>query len=144
MSAVITNNTSTSYDDVSKSYEETSSSSSIQSGLMVVATVAAVLSLIPPCRFVGATIMRSVAVVSSIGLCKEKWSAANSDWKQKAIMCVKVVATGLGVAAIAASSPVLLVAALATDIAVQIFEMISGSNIANFCIGNYFLYCIGC
>jgi hypothetical protein len=104
--------------------------SDIQSGLMVVTVAAAVLSLIPPCRFVGATIMRSVAVVSSLDICQDNWRKPGADWKIKAIMCAKVAATGLGVAAIVASSPVLLIAALATDIAVQIFEMIKASSVA--------------
>lgn len=99
----------------------------IQTGLMVVTVAAAVLSLIPPFRFIGATVMRSVALVSSLDLCQDSWR--QSDWQRRAITCVKVAATALGVVAIVTSSPVLLIAALATDIAVQIFEMLKTPSI---------------
>lgn len=104
--------------------------SDIQSGLMVITVAAAVLSLIPPCRFVGVVLLRSVAVVSALDLCQDEWKKTGSDWKKKAIMCAKIAATGLGIAAVVASSPVLLIAAIATDIAVQIFEMMKTSSIA--------------
>jgi hypothetical protein len=95
--------------------------SDLQTGLMVVTVATSILSLIPAYRIIGATVMRSAALISLLDLCQETWQ--RSDWRRKVATCAKVAATALGLVAIATSSSGFLIAGLVGDVAVQIFEI---------------------
>ena len=90
----------------------------VQKGLLALTSAAAVMSVIPPLRSAGSLAMRSIALCSSsLGCIKKEVTAC-------ILSCAKVGVVSLGVAAIVAAKPVLFIASLVADIAVQSLEMI--------------------
>lgn len=93
----------------------------IQRGLLGLSVVFATLSLLPPLKFVGSLALRSSSFLSATTICAEKW--AKSDLLSKMTKCAKVAVVALGIAAVAASKSMLLVAALTADIGLQAIEI---------------------
>lgn len=99
-----------------------SSTRTIQRGLLGLSVACATLSLIPPLRFAGSLALRSVAFISSTTICSDRW--AKDDGMSRFLKIVKIATVGLGLAAVVAASPLLIVASLVADIGIQTFEMI--------------------
>jgi hypothetical protein len=93
----------------------------MQKSLLVLTVACAALSLIPPLRVAGSLALRGVALLSSILNSKYNWE--QSDLISRITGCFKIALVSLGIVALAAASPILLVATLAADIGVQSIEM---------------------
>lgn len=95
----------------------------VQKGLLVLSVATAVISLIPPVRLAGALATRSIALLSST-LDGAKQATRKDHWSNKAASCAKVAIVALGLAGLAAASPALLIASLASDVGLQAIEMV--------------------
>lgn len=88
--------------------------------LLGVSVALGALSLIPPLRFVGALALRSVSFLSASASCSNRWGTDNLAGR--AVKCIRIAAVGVGLVGVAASSPATIIASLATEIALQIFD----------------------
>lgn len=91
-----------------------------QRGLLIATVACGILSVIPPLRLAGALALRSVAFLTSGVNVAESWQREGVIGRIAQITKVALVAGGL--VALAAGTPVLMVASLAADIAYQSFE----------------------
>lgn len=92
----------------------------MQKGLLIATTACAILSLIPPLRLAGALALRGVALLASGVNVMDDWKREGALGRLMKIAKVAVVI--LGLVALAAASPVLVIASLVVDLALQIFE----------------------
>lgn len=91
-----------------------------QKSLLGLTVVCAILATIPPLRLVGSLALRSLSLLSSGVNCV-------NAWKQEGILgriskIAKVAIVGLGLGALIVASPLLIVASIAGDLGLQIFE----------------------
>ena len=85
-----------------------------------IATVAcAIISVVPALRLAGSLALRAVAFLSTLLSSTEK---LNNDLMGTVMKCLKLAIIAFGLVAIAAASPALIVAALAVDISLHIFD----------------------
>lgn len=97
----------------------------VQKGLLVTTLFFSVLSLIPPLRLAGGLGLRSTAVLSSTAMGVSYWK--NMSGMEKALACSKIAICALGLAGLAAGLPALIVASVAADIALNVFEMVKAA-----------------
>lgn len=90
-------------------------------GLLIVSTACAILSLIPPLRLAGALALRGTALLSSGVNGMDSWKTEGILGRITQISQVALII--LGIIAVATASPVLILASIAADLALQIFEM---------------------
>lgn len=96
----------------------------VQKGLLVVTTACAALSIIPQFRLAGSLATRSVALLTSTSLCASEGQFTIAN-------CAKLGAVTLGLIGVAASSPVLIIASLTADLAIQIMNTIKAFREGN-------------
>lgn len=89
----------------------------LQCGLTVCSVVCGILSLIPPLRVAGNLALRSVSLLSSLLYCKTSWSQASTSEKVQFVAKLAFVVSGI--VAVAAASPLLVMASIAADIGIQ-------------------------
>lgn len=92
----------------------------IKSGLLKIAAVFAVFSIIPPLRFACGLASRSIAVLATTVDCVKQ---DEKTWHARLTNFAKLSAVALGLAGLAACSPAVILASLVADLGVQIFEM---------------------
>lgn len=91
----------------------------IQRGLLVLTVACSAMSLIPPLRFAGSLVTRSVAFLSTSSLCAYSWSKDNNFGLTS---YVKLTAVTLGIIGVATSSSLLIVTSLIADLGLQSFN----------------------
>jgi hypothetical protein len=94
----------------------------IQSGLLVLTTVAAIIASIPPLRLAGSLALRSISLLSSGTNIATTWENRKVIGKIASIAKVAVVASGI--IALVISSPMLMVASITADTAIQLVQLI--------------------
>lgn len=96
----------------------------VQTGLLVMTVGCAALALVPPFRIVGSLVGRSLAFLSrSIQIDSEFSKQKLNNWK-KAFEVSKLGVIVLGIVAVAAVSPVLVLASLVADAGMQAIELV--------------------
>lgn len=95
----------------------------VQKGLLVLTVATSIISVIPSLRLAGGLATRSITLLSSTLDCV-KDPAAKEHWTNRLASYAKVAIVALGLAGLAAASPVLLIASLASDIGLQAIEML--------------------
>lgn len=96
----------------------------LQKTLLVLTTAAAILCVIPPIRFIGSLILRSLSCLSSTLIVKN--SLEHEGRFTTVLKCVKLATAILGLVGLILAQPYLIVGALAADIALQLFDCIRG------------------
>lgn len=93
----------------------------VQRGLLASSAAMSIISLIPSMRFGGALASRSVVLLSAALNCVK---TSQTSLLENAKRYAKVGIAALGLAAVAAASPMLLAASLVSDIGVQMIDLI--------------------
>lgn len=93
----------------------------VQRALLVATTACAILSLIPPLRLAGALALRGIALLTSGVNVMDSWKIEGIPGR--VAQAAKIALVALGLIALATSSPILLIASVAADLALQIFEL---------------------
>lgn len=91
-----------------------------QRGLLVMAAVGSLLWCIPPLRFGVGLAMKSIALLSSSVSATDRW--AKNTVLERNLKVAKIAAVALGLVGLAAASPMLIIASLSADLAIQIIE----------------------
>jgi hypothetical protein len=108
--------------------------STVQRGLLVATLVCGILSLVPPLRFGASLALRSVSLLTSLTACADK------EAPQDALSCftrtVRIGVVVLGIAGVAAVSPLLVTVSLIVDVVMQALECVraleQGDNVKAF------------
>lgn len=108
----------------------------VQRGLLGLTAVSSIIAVIPPLRLIGAIAMRVLGLLS-LGV-QSSENFANKTWQDHALDGSKMAVAGVGLVALGLMSPVLFVAGLAADIAIELFE--AGHAIKNGEIGMALLH----
>lgn len=94
----------------------------VSSMLLIASLGATIISHIPPLRFAGALALRAVTLLSHADSSKRGW--AQETLIGKITRCAKVAGLIGGIMAIAAASPILIIASLVADTALQTIDLI--------------------
>lgn len=92
----------------------------IKTGLLGLTVATTILSLIPPFRLAGALATRSIAFLSSS---LDSVKPNEKGISAKALNCARTAFIALGIAGLAAASPVLILTSLVADTGIQVIEM---------------------
>lgn len=96
--------------------------SKIHKGLLLLTTALAILGAIPPLRLFASIALRATALLSSTTACVDNWKADTTF--EKIMKVAKMTGVALGLAGMAAASPLVLIASLAADVGIQALEMV--------------------